>query len=163
MNSSDPQGELLPPSAPSEPAPSLQEVRDFFAQEALKSAGEIGQLKRQAEVQRTLLLGTMVALVLLSGSVNLITMKQMRMARDQSNDLSARVIPLYRNFREQQEPAVKRLVSQLQVFADSNREFRPVLERYRPFLQQYFTGPAAPPPTMPPLQAPVQPPRQAPR
>jgi hypothetical protein len=161
MNPSDPQGELLPPSPVPRTEPTLPEVRDFFAQQALRTAEEIGQLKRQAEVQRTLFLGLLMALLVLSGSVNILTVKQMRMARDQLNDMRPKVVRLYTDFREVREPAVKRFVGALQDFARTHRDFQPALERYRPFLPQYFTGPATPAPLVPAIQTPVPPPRPA--
>lgn len=161
MNPSDSQGELLPQPPTPGREPSLAELQDFFAKEALRNAEEIGELKRQLQAQRAVFVGAVIALLVLSGSVNLITAKQMRMARDQLNAVRPRVLRLYTDFRAQGEPTVTNFVGQLQAFAETNRDFQPVLERYRPYLQKYFTGPAAQPPVLPAVQPPVPPPKKA--
>lgn len=162
MSPSETQGELLPPNPPGGTEPTLAEVRDFFAKEALRVAEEIGALKQQMRVQRTLVVGTLLGVLVLAGSVNLLTLKQMRMMRDQLYDTRPRVDQMYREFRQRREPVVSNLVARLQGFAETHRDFQPTLERYRPFLPQYFRGPAAPPPVPPKVEAPIQPPRQPP-
>ena len=155
MNPTDPQGELLPSGQPAAaPEPSLQEIRTFFERESLRSADAIGQLKRATELQRTLLVGSLVGVLVLAIGVDVLTLKQMRMTRDQLNDLRPQVQMLYSDFRQRREPLVKEFLNTLQTHAKSNREFQPILDRYRPFLQSYFTGPAAPAPVPPSVQAP---------
>jgi hypothetical protein len=160
MNSSDSQGELLPPAPGIVPPPSLEEMRAFFEREALRSAEEIGLLRRQVQVQRTLLVGTLLAAVILSGSMNILTLKQMRMGRDQLNETRPRVNQMYSDFRKS-EPTIRDFVGSLQAYAAANRDFQPILEKYRPFLQQYYTGPAVPAPVPPSVQPRVQPSKPA--
>ena len=160
MSSSESQGELLPPKSGPVPPSSLEETRAFFAHEALRSAEEIGWLKRQVQVQRTLLVGTLLAGLILSGSLNILTLKQMRMVRDQLNETRPRVNHMYGEFRKS-EPIIREFVASLQAYAASNRDFQPILEKHRPFLQQYYTGPAVPAPVPPMIQPPVQPSKPA--
>ena len=109
MNSSDAQGELLPPASGIVPPPSLEETRAFFEREALRTAEEIGWLKRQVQVQRTLLVGTLLAGLILSGSLNILTLKQMRMVRDQLHETRPRVNQMYGEFRKS-EPIIREFV-----------------------------------------------------
>ena len=141
MNPSDPQGELLPVTPP-EGEPSA----DAAAEEAEYLLDELHRT-------RALLQMTLVALLVLTAGIGLFLFKSKRMARDQANELRLRVAPIHTEFRQSKEPAVRRFVAALQQFAETNRNFQPVLERYRPYLSGYFTGPARPtpvPPILPP-------------
>ncbi len=162
MDSPDSQGELLPPASGPAPSPSLEEVRIFFERETLRSAEEIGWLKRQVQVQRTLLLGTLLATLILSGSMNILTVKQIRMVRDQLNQKRPFVNQMYVDFRRS-EPTLQDFVGSLQAYAATNRDFQSTLEKYRPYLQQYYTGPALPAPVPPSVQTPVPPSKPAPK
>lgn len=117
-----------------------------------EQAKAIGELRRQVQAQRTLVLGLLLGTVVLSASVNIMTVKQMRLAREQLNELRPRVLRMYTDFRGQREPAVKAFIGQLQAFAETNQSFQPVLERFRPLLPQYFTGLAVPAPVLAPAQ-----------
>jgi hypothetical protein len=149
MTPSDPQGELLPteptPAGSSEPEPEDSEA--------------VVDLGQQLFTLKTMLVMTLVALLVLSAAVNLFLYKQMRMTRAVLNDLRPKVGQVYSEFRKVREPAVKNFIGALQTFSSTNRSFQPILEKYRPYLSAYFTGPAAPaplPPVVQPLSQPVK-------
>lgn len=143
-----------PPTAPSagpagpEREPTLRELQNFVTSMLQQEAQAIGSVRQQVQTLQTLLMGMLLGLVVLSASVNIMTLKQMRLAREQLNELRPHVLRMYSDFRQRREPAVKAFVGQLQAFAETNQSFQPVLEQFRPLLPQYFTGVAAPRPML---------------
>jgi hypothetical protein len=154
MDSSDPQGELLP----SEPAragldtESYRKLRAFFEHEAIRSAEEIGRLKRQFHVLRTLVVGTLIGALALSVGIGIFSFKQLRLVRDQLAEARASFGRASNEFSKVREPAIRSFLGSLQSFAQSNRDFQPILDRYRRFLYKYYppTTPAPAPPPNPP-------------
>jgi len=89
-----------------------------------------------------LLTATFVALLVLSLSVNLFLAKQMRLVRAKLSESRPVVQRMEAEFKRK-EPNMKVFLSALQTFAMANRDFQPVLDRYRAALPQYFMEPVA--------------------
>ena len=102
----------------------------------------VQELEQQCQDLRTLLTATFVALLVLSMSINLFLAKQMRLVRAKLSESRPMVQRLQGEFKRK-EPNMKNFVSALQNFALSNRDFQPVLDRYRAALPQYFLAPVA--------------------
>jgi hypothetical protein len=132
--------------------PATQQLQDFVGEQLPTLAELIGQLQREVRTQRALVVGMLLGLVVLSASVNIMTAKQMRMAREQLNALRPQVLRMYGDFRQQREPALRSFVGQLEAFAETNRNFASVLDRFRPVLPNYFTGVSVPRPVLAPMQ-----------
>jgi len=102
----------------------------------------IQELEQQCQDLRTLLTATFVALLVLSLSVNLFLAKQMRLVRAKLSESRPVVQRMEAEFNRK-EPNMKNFLNALQTFAAGNRDFRPVLDRYRASLPQYFVVPVA--------------------
>jgi hypothetical protein len=154
MDPSDPQGELLPPQPAREglDAESYRKLRAIFEHEAIRSAEEIGRLRLQFHLVRTLVMGTLVGALALSVGVGLFSFKQLRLVRDQLADARASLARATNEFSKVREPAIRSFLASLQSFAQSNRDFQPILDRYRRFLYMYYppSTPAPAPPPSPP-------------
>src|SRR5438093_12726126 len=102
----------------------------------------VQELEQQCQDLRTLLTATFVALLVLSMSVNLFLAKQMRMVRAKLSESRPVVQRMESEFKVK-EPNMKNFLHSLQTFALANRDFQPVLDRYRSALPQYFLAPVA--------------------
>lgn len=102
----------------------------------------VAELDQQSQDLRTLLMATLVALLVLSLSVNLFLGKQMRQVRAQVSASRPAIQRLQTQFYEK-EPNMKNFIVALQSFAAAHRDFQPVLDKYRYDLPQYLSPPAA--------------------
>ena len=102
----------------------------------------VAELEQQCQDLRTLLTATFVALLVLSLSLNLFLVKQMRLVRAKVSESRPTIQRLQTQFKEK-EPNMKNFVVALQTFAAANRDFQPVLDKYRYDLPQYIAPPAA--------------------
>jgi hypothetical protein len=102
----------------------------------------VAELEQQCQDLRTLLTATFVALLVLSLSLNLFLVKQMRLVRAKVSESRPTIQRLQAQFKEK-EPNMKNFVVALQTFAAANRDFQPVLDKYRYDLPQYLAPPAA--------------------
>ena len=114
------------------------------------SSADVELLKQQFQVLRTLFHAALVALVLLGLGVDLFLYKQMRIVRAQLEEQRRYVVA----YKKTSEPLMNEFAKQLQGFANANRDFQPILERYRPFLSSYFAPP------VPSSVQPVKPPQK---
>jgi hypothetical protein len=74
--------------------------------------------------------------------LNLFLVKQMRLVRAKVSESRPTIQRLQTQFKEK-EPNMKNFVVALQTFAAANRDFQPVLDKYRYDLPQYIAPPAA--------------------
>jgi hypothetical protein len=149
MSEPDPhQGDLLQPSAPppaaAAGAPELEEVDPLF---------------EQVQTLRALLIGTLLALLALSFGLALYLGKQMTTVSYQLETYRPEAYRTLSDFRKNADPVLRNFVGSLQNFAATNRDFGPVLDKYRLVLEPYFRPMAVVPPVMPPAAPAPQPPR----
>lgn len=97
----------------------------------------VQEVEQQCQDLKTLLTATLVALLVLGFSVNLYLAKQMRMVRAKVTESRPVVQRVEVEFRAK-EPAMRNFINALQSFALANRDFQPVLDRYRVVLPQYL-------------------------
>jgi hypothetical protein len=86
---------------------------------------------------RTIVTATLVALLVFGFSINLYLAKQMRMVRAKISESRPVVQRMEVEFRTK-EPNMRNFVNALQSFALANRDFQPILDRYRTVLPQYL-------------------------
>jgi len=140
MDASDPQADFLQ----GKPAASL--------------AIELEELQEQQRSLQALFVVALAALVALCLGVDLYLFKQWRMAKTQLAEQGRVVSNIAAEFHQSREKNIRSFVNQLETFAKANRDFLPILEKYRPPLNQYFTSP--PPLTVPaPVPLPKPPPQ----
>lgn len=97
----------------------------------------VQEVEQQCQDLKTILVATLVALLVLGFSVNLYLAKQMRMVRAKVGESRPVVQRLEAEFR-MKEPNMRNFVNALQSFALANRDFQPILDRYRVVLPQYL-------------------------
>lgn len=102
----------------------------------------VQELDQQCQDLRTLLMATFVALLVLSLSLNLFLAKQMKQVRAKVSESRPVVKRMQEEF-QRKEPNMKSFINALQSFAAANRDFQPVLDRYRSVLPQYMVTPVA--------------------
>lgn len=100
------------------------------------------QLDQSCQDLRTLFLAALVALLVLALGVNLFLAREMRTVRARLSETRPVIQRLEAEFQTK-EPNMAQFVAALQSFAFTNREFQPVIDRYRNALPQFFspTGP----------------------
>src|SRR5713226_520843 len=125
---------------------------------AASLAGELEELQEQQRSLQALFVVALAALIVLCLGVDLYLFKQWRMVKAQLVEQGRVVNNIAAEFHQSREKNIRSFVSQLETFAKSNRDFLPILEKYRPALNQYFTSP---PPV--PVPAPVPVPKPPPK
>ena len=96
-----------------------------------------------------LLLAIVGTLILLSLGVNLFFVRQWRSVETQVRDQRSVLQRVSTEYRTIKEPRVKGFLAQLHRFAVTNRDFQPLLDKYRPALEAYY------PPSLTPAAAPT--------
>jgi hypothetical protein len=100
------------------------------------------ELDQRCQDLRTLLHATLVALIVLALGLGLFLGKQMRLVRGELSELRPVIQRVAVEFR-QKEPKMKGFISALQAYAANNRDFLPILDRYRAAAPDYFVIPMA--------------------
>ncbi len=126
---------LPPESESSQPAPQIQRP-------TVIPRVTLQEVEQQCHDLRTLLTATFIALLVMSMSVNLFLAKQMRQVRAKVSETRPAMARMNAEFRKK-EPRMKDFVNALQTFAAANRDFQPVLDRYRAALPQYLSAPVS--------------------
>ena len=100
------------------------------------SRGEL--LQAQYNFLETLFAASISALILLSLALNLFLFKQMRLARGQASAQRPEINKSVDRFQSNNEPVIRDFVAQLERFGATNANFRPILDKYRPWLGKYY-------------------------
>jgi hypothetical protein len=112
----------------------------------------VEDLQRQCESLQGLFHAALVALIVLSLGIGLFIFKQMNLLRAQLTEQRPAVNKLISDYEKTSEPLIRNFTSALDRFAVSNRDFQPILEKYRPLLKDYLSTatPQAPSAAAPP-------------
>jgi hypothetical protein len=125
MNITDPQGDLLQPRTGTDAGAALD------------------QLRMRYEQLQFLFVVAMAAVVMMALATSLFMLKQYRMVRAQVEEQRPNVQRMWGDYKNTSEPLIQKFTASLQVFAEKNRDFQPILERYHNALRPYF-GPIVP-------------------
>ena len=101
----------------------------------------MASLHRRQVGLESLLAWAVAALILLALGLNLVLYKEAgrtRAAVERERQISVLVM---KDFHEKRETAIRNFVRQLEGYAEREPDFRPVLDKYRPYLGQYFAPP----------------------
>lgn len=128
MNPGEPQGDLLQPRPTADAAAALEQLRSDYQQ------------------LQSLFIVALGALLVLGLSTCLFMAKQWRMVRAQVEEQRPNVQRMWAEYQRTTEPLVQKFTARLQGFAAQNRDFQPIVDRYREPLRAYF-GPAVPAPS----------------
>ena len=111
-------------------------------------------LRSQYESLQNLFHLALVGLIIFGLGVSLFIFKQMRLLRMQLEEQRPNVSRLIADYQKNSEPLIRNFSGALERFAATNRDFQPIMEKYRPLLRDYLTAlpgavPAAAPVPMP--------------
>ena len=118
------------------------------------SASAHRELQSEHERLRYLFVLSLASFVLLSLAVCGFMGQQWRIAKWQAKEQRTAVQNLWREYSSQSQPKIRGFVQSLQNFAAQNRDFQPILEKYRKPLGDYFGPTSAAPAPMTPSSAP---------
>lgn len=107
-------------------------------------------LQQQVESLRSLLIGALMALFLLSVAVNLFLYRQDSLVRKELAAVRAGSRNLLADFEANKQPLIQRFISKLQEYAKAHPDFQPVLRKYNIPLET-----ARPQSVQPPASAPA--------
>jgi hypothetical protein len=105
----------------------------------------VEELQGQHDNLQYLFQAALVALILLSLGVSLFMYKQTRLLRMHLEQQRPEVSKLTVDYQKGTEPLIRNFAGALQRFAVTNRDFQPILDRYRPVLKDYLIAPASAP------------------
>jgi hypothetical protein len=121
MNTPDPLGDLLQPRS-------------------LPDSGAVGELQERFTQLQTLFVIALAAIVIMSLFICAFIGKQWRMVRAQVEEQRPSVQKMRADYFKTSYPLMQSFTARLQTFATTNRDFQPVLERYRGPLGEFFTS-----------------------
>ena len=122
---------------------------------AAPAAATVESLQQSVQSLQSAITVTLVALVLLSGSLNLFLFRQHVLARRQLEENVPVVEKMVAEYQAKTLPLINYLVTNLQTFTKSNPDFAPILVKYVGPGNVQATAPASVPPAQVP--APVVP------
>ena len=117
------------------------------------SSAATEQLRSQCDQLRYLFVLSAASIVLICLAVCVFMGKQWRTVKAQVEEQRKTVQTMWVDYSKTSQPLIRDFVRSLQGYAAQDRNFQPVLEKYRRPLAEYFAPPAAPP-TQPPPAAP---------
>jgi len=139
-----PQHDVPPTTRPGhEPAPSPEPSLPPSTSRPISGPArvQLEQIQQQHQALETLFALTVSALILMSLGLNLFLFKQSRLARGQVAQQGPVVNRAVTEFHKSREPIVRALISGLEDFVSIDQKFQLVIEKYRPYLGQYYMGP----------------------
>src|SRR4051812_16248477 len=92
----------------------------------------------EVQVIRNHLIGTLVALILVSGSFMLFMYVQMGMVRGQLSDQRPAVLKALQDFKQNNMPLMEKFNVRIRSYAASNANFRPILQKYDASLSEFL-------------------------
>lgn len=110
-------------------------------------------VQRELRGLRTLFHITLVALVVVSGSLSVVLLRQVIAMRRQARDLNTILV----SYQKNEEPVLEDFRKRLEDFARRNPDFRPILAKYFPASANGWAGGASPGVAPVPAPAPVAP------
>lgn len=94
------------------------------------SSGRPAELERSVAGLRSLLVATLVILIVGSVGVNFLLVRQVGAARRVVEDLEKRIEPASAQFENTFKPRISMFLQALVAFAQTNRDFLPILQKY---------------------------------
>jgi hypothetical protein len=102
------------------------------------------ELRYNFEGLRSLFLLAMLGLIVAVLAVDVFFIRrQMVFARNQAEDQRPKVNKMLADYKKGTEPLVKSFTTSMQNFAATNRDFLPIVEKYRPYLWHAMNPAAA--------------------
>ncbi|HEY6169019.1 MAG TPA: hypothetical protein VI454_13335 [Verrucomicrobiae bacterium] len=126
--------------------------RSSAANPTASSTGAVAGLERNLTSLRSLLVATLVILIVGGLGVNVLLVRQVGAARRVVEDLEKRVEPASAQFETTFKPRISMFLQALVAFAQTNRDFLPILQKY-PI--SAAPGPQAAAPVAPAVVAPA--------
>lgn len=128
----------MPPTDPDEPFQAEAEDSDAFKESNSELAFRLEQLERQGNANETIIALTISALIVLSVGLNWFLLKQTRLARGAVHHQKAYLRNVERAF-EVRSAAIREFVTSLESYAETDPEYKKILEQHRKGLGQYYS------------------------
>jgi len=105
------------------------------------------ELRAQQSQFQMLFIAAQTAIVIMALFLCVFMGKQWRMVRAQVEEQRPTVERMWGDYQKTTEPLVRNFSASLQTFAAKNRDFQPILDKYRDALRSYYppAGPALSP------------------
>jgi len=88
-------------------------------------------LQEQQEVLRKLFLSTLVAVLIMSGSLTVFLIRQVMFVRRDLESVRPQIEQLVKNYQQIEEPQINSFINTLVNFSRTHPEFNPVLAKYK--------------------------------
>lgn len=105
------------------------------------ASAENAALTEQLRHVQSLLMATLVGLIIMTAAVAFFIEKQTRLVKQQVTEQRPTVNRMMTEYQKGHEPLIRNFSSALAQFANTNRDFQPIIEKYRPVLSNYFGAP----------------------
>ena len=120
---------------------------------------QFARLYRRYRTLQSLFITTLCSLVIFTASVGLFIYLQMRTVRAQIYEQRAAMNRRVADFQTKTQPELRAFALALQQFASTNKDFQPIMEKYRPVLSNYISYAGSPGTATQSATRPVAPPR----
>ena len=105
----------------------------------------------EVQVLRNLFVGTLAALLLVSGSFMLFMYVQMGMVRGQLAEQRPGVLKAVQDYKQISLPLIQKFSSKVQAYAATHPDFRPIWQKYEASLSDVTSNPSVTPVTAQPV------------
>ena len=99
----------------------------------------------EVQVLRNLFVGTLAALLLVSGSFMLFMYVQMGMVRGQLAEQRPAVLKAVQDYKQISVPLIQKFSTKIQAYAATHPDFRPIWQKYEPSLNDVTGNPSVTP------------------
>jgi hypothetical protein len=99
----------------------------------------------EVQVLRNLFVGTLAALLLVSGSFMLFMYVQMGMVRGQLAEQRPAVLKAVQDYKQISVPLIQKFSGKIQAYAATHPDFRPIWQKYEPSLSDVTSNPSVTP------------------
>ncbi|HUR44942.1 MAG TPA: hypothetical protein VMZ27_03620 [Candidatus Saccharimonadales bacterium] len=99
----------------------------------------------EVQVLRNLFVGTLAALLLVSGSFMLFMYVQMGMVRGQLAEQRPAVLKAVQDYKQISVPLIQKFSTKIQAYATTHPDFRPIWQKYEPSLSDVTGNPSVTP------------------
>ncbi|MEO6181924.1 MAG: hypothetical protein ABIP71_02220 [Verrucomicrobiota bacterium] len=132
----------------------MNDPENFDSPPNLPAEAKKSGAPEQYETLRKLFIATLIALLILSGALNIFFLRQMIFVRKDLDVVRPQVNQLVANYRATEDPQIKNFLSSLVGFGRTHPDFIPILVKYKivPDTAPRTAAPAPATPTLTPVK-----------
>jgi len=110
------------------------------AQTGDATSAALDTLRKEVDGLQKLFAVAVGAVIVLSLAIGLFTFIQMKIFRTQLNEQRAAAARIDSGYKEVSEPLIRNFTAAMEQFAATNKDFQPILDKYRPALANILKG-----------------------